>query len=440
MNRSFYNGISGVKLHQFGMDVWANNITNINTAGYKYKQPEFSNIFSQAISSQTNSPTINEVGLGGTKVASAPVLSMGTLQATDSKFDMAILGEGMFGVQDLAGNSFYTRNGAFSRDSDGNLVDSFGNYVMGQYANNISNGVITNENIGDIKLESASSKGQIILPNKLTLPAQQTTFVKMKGNLNSTPKYGFDENGQKVEVPNISMYRSILYTKDGSKNILDIKFTKQVPQGAVNVIWNAKATVKDSDGNILDTQDGVLTFDGTGAFLSSTLKSIKNDGIDVKLDFGTTYKDGVAFSGRDGLISYNSDVEGKEIVKDGHVAGNLTDYAVDSLGNIQAVFDNGKSVPIYKIMVFNFQNKQGLNQTSPIYYQETPNSGKAVLFRDNSGNVINQNITNHHLEMSNVSMSQAMTELIVMQKAFDASSKSITTSDQMIQNAINMKK
>ncbi len=440
MNRSFYNGIMGVKTHQFGMDVWANNITNINTAGYKYKNPEFSTLFSQALNYQINSPTVNEVGLGSTKVASAPIMSMGSLQKTDNQFDLAIAGKGMFGVQDHDGKYFYTRNGAFSRDGEGNLVDSFGNYVMGAFANNLSNGVITNEKIGDIKLTSANQKTKIVLPDKITLPAKETTFVKMKGNLNSTPKYKIDENGKKVEVANLSIYRTILYTKDGEQNTLEIKFTKQVPQGAVNVVWNAKATVKDSKGNILDSKEGVLTFDGTGAFLSSTLKSIKNDGVDVKLDFGTPYQEGVAYSGRDGLISYNSEVEGKEIIKDGHTAGSLTDYGIDNLGNIQAIFDNGRSVPIYKVMVFNFQNEQGLNQTSPIYFQESPNSGKAILLEDKNGNVINQNIISNHLEMSNLDMSTAMTELIVMQKAFDASSKSITTSDQMIQNAINMKK
>ncbi len=440
MNRSFYNGISGVKTHQFGMDVWANNITNINTAGYKYKNPEFSTIFSQSLNYQTNQPTVSDVGLGGMQLTSSAVMSSGSLQKTDGKYDMAISGKGMFGVKDLDGKFYYTRNGAFEKDGSGNLVDNFGNYVQGQFANNISNGVITNEKVGDIKLSNVDNRTDIVLPDKLTLPAEQTTFVKLKGNLNSTPKYKIDANGQKVEEANISKYRSILFTKSGEKNILDVKFTKQVPQGPTNVLWNAEATVKDTEGNILDTQNGVLTFDGTGAFLSSTLKSVKNDDINVSLDFGTPYKKGVAFSGRDGLYSYNSNVEGKEIVKDGHVAGNLTDYGMDSLGNIQAIFDNGRSVPIYKVMVFNFQNEQGLNQTSPIYFQETPNSGKAVLFRDKEGNVLNQSITNRHLEMSNVDMSTAMTELIVMQKAFDASSKSITTSDQMIQNAINMKK
>jgi len=440
MNSSFYNGVSGVKTHQFGMDVWANNITNINTAGYKYATPEFSTIFSQSINEQYGPASTNDNGLGSTKVASAIHMSMGSLVQTDSQFDMAIEGKGFFGIQDNGGNVYYTRNGAFSRDGQGNLVDTFGNYVLGQSANNIKNGVITDEDVGDIPLTSVDTKSKIVLPDELLLPAEQTTFVKMQGNLDSTPIYGLNENGENVEISNTEVYKSELFRKDGGKNYLEIVFKKRVPQGAVNIYWDATAKVTDEEGNVLSTKDGVLKFDGTGAFLSSTLDSIKSDGIDVKLDFGTPKNSSDTFSGRDGLVSYNSDVDGKMITKDGHVEGHLNNYGLDSMGNIQAIFDNGKSIPIYKIMVFNFQNEQGLNQTSPIYYQESPNSGKASLLKDNEGNPIQQSITNHHLEMSNVDMSTAMTELIVMQKAYEASAKSITTSDQMIQNAINMKK
>ena len=441
MNSSFYNGVSGVKTSQFGMDVWSNNITNINTAGYKYATPEFSTVFSQSFNEQYGASSTNDNGLGSKEVASAIHMSMGSLVQTDSQFDLAIEGKGFFGIQDNGGNVYYTRNGAFSRDGEGNLVDTFGNYVLGQSAYNISSdGIVTNEDVGDIQLNDVETREKINLPDKLTLPAKQTTYVKMQGNLDSTPIYTIDENGQKVEKANVEVYRSELFKNDGGKNFLEIVFTKQVPQQDVNIVWNATAKVTDEEGNVLSTEKGVLTFDGTGAFVSNTLDSIKSDGIDVKLDFGTPKNLSDPYSGRDGLVSYNSDIDGKKIIKDGHTLGSLTDYGVDSLGNIQAIFDNGKSVPIYKVMVFDFRNEQGLNQTSPIYFQESPNSGKPSFLKDKNGQTVQQNITNGHLEMSNVELSTAMTELIVMQKAYEASAKSITTSDQMIQNAINMKK
>ena len=440
MNTSFYNGISGVKTHQFGMDVWANNITNINTPGFKYSSAEFSTIFSQSFSNQYDIGSTNDRGLGSTKVSSAPQMTMGSLVQTDGQFDLAIRGKGFFGVKDGAENIYYTRNGSFSRDANGDLVDSFGSYVLGQSAGNISGDTITDEKIGDIKLSTVDSREKINLPDKLILPAQQTSFVKMQGNLNSTPQYSMDENGNKIEVPNVEVYRSELFRKDSGRNFLEIVFKKQVPQGPINVVWDATATVKDKNGNILSTENGTLTFDGTGAFVSSTLDSIESDGINVKLDFGTPVDLANNINGRDGLVSYNTEINEKIITKDGYVGGNLNNYSIDNFGNIEAVFDNGKSVPIYKVMVFDFINEQGLEQVSSTYYKESSNSGKVTLFKDTNGNNVNPFILNYHLEMSNVNMSTAMTELIVMQKAYEASAKSITTSDQMIQNAINMKK
>ena len=431
MNSSFYNGISGIKTHQFGMDVVANNITNINTTGYKATTSEFSTIFSTQLQNSFASASSDDIGLGSTSAATSFDMSGGSLIRTDGKFDLAIGGKGWFDIQDVGGDHYYTRNGAFNTDSVGNLVDTFGNYVMGQSANNIQNGIITNKDVGDIQLSSVNNRSPIVLPNELTLPPQRTTFVKMSGNLNSTPIYDFDTSGNKIEVSNTSVYRSILYKNDGEKNFVNVTFKKVVPQGPTDTIWNATAVVSDENNNELSSKTGQLTFDENGFLKSSTLTSIESDGSIVTLDFGKKTS---------GLVSYNSKVEGKAVSQDGYTYGNLKDYGIDILGNIEATFDNGKSVPIYKVMVVNFQNEMGLKQTSPIYFQQSPNSGEPIFLKDKKGVALQQNITNRHLEQSNVNLSQAMTELIVMQKAFDASSKSITTSDQMIQNAINMKR
>jgi flagellar hook protein FlgE len=432
MNSSFYNGISGVKTHQFGLDITANNITNINTAGYKNMTSEFSTIFSTQLQNSLGVSSSDDKGLGSTASATSIDMSTGSLIQTDSQFDMAIGGKGWFDIQDVGGSHYYTRNGSFSTDRDGNLVDTFGNYVMGQSANNISNGVITNEDVGDIELTAVENRSKIVLPNQLTLPPEQTTIVKMRGNLNSTPIYDIEPfTGNKIEVANKTSYRSILYRSDGGKNFLDISFQKIVPQGPTDILWNATAVVTNEGGEELSSQNGQFIFDTYGFFKNSTLNSVKSDGIDVSLDFG---------GGNSGLVSYNSEVENKSILANGYTSGSLKDYGIDSLGNIEAIFDNGKSIPVYKVIVVNFQNENGLKQTSPIYFQESPNSGSPFFLKDKDNQIVQQNIINRHLEQSNVDLSTAMTELIVMQKAFDASSKSITTSDQLIQNAINMKK
>ena len=114
---------------------------------------------------------------------------------------------------------------------------------------------------------------------------------------------------------------------------------------------------------------------------------------------------------------------------------------MDSSGNIIANFDNGKSSTIAKVAVYHFQNDQGLTSASSNLFEQSSNSGQAIFYTDKNGNAFNgSTIFNHRLEGSNVSFATALTELIVVQKAFSASSKGITTSDELLQNAINMKK
>ncbi len=441
MNQSFYNGIAGVKTHQFGLDVWANNIANINTIGFKYNIPEFSTIFERELLNKNSTPISNDIGVGSTKVSSVPNMSMGSLVSTDSKFDLAIAGKGWFGVKGVSDEKFFTRDGSFFKDKNGDLVDSRGNFVLGKSANNIKNNIITDDSIDDININSVADADKINLPENLEIPAKQTTFVKFKGNLDAKIQYSYDENGQIVEVPNIEVFRTIIYNKDGAKRYLDVIFTKEVPHSPVNVKWDAKVSIKDIKGNIITSKEGKFLFDGTGALVSHNLSYIENDGIKIKLDFGSFVNDTNFYSGRDGLTSYTkAQDDGKNIIRDGYSKGLLNDYAIDEKGNIQAIFTNGKSVPIYKLMIFNFKNDQGLERVTSKYYKETANSGKISLIRNKDGEVINPNIKNGYIETSNVDLQTAMTELIVMQKAFDANSKSITTSDQLIQNAINMKK
>jgi len=433
MNRSFYNGVLGVKTHQFGMDVWANNITNINTVGFKYSIPEFSTIFSQQLNNFD--PVSNDIGLGSIKMASSKQMKEGAFVKTDNKFDLAIQGRGFFGIKDFKGDILYTRNGVFNKDANGNLVDSSGNFVLGKFANNIKDGIIFDNQINDISLQDVNDATIINLPTDLTLKAKPTTTIKFQGNLDAFDE-SEDDGSKKVQK-----YQTQILDKDGNKNYLEVVFTK-VPTKDKSIVWNGVATLSDENGKVISTNSGVLEFDSTGAFLSSTLTDIKNANNEtIKLDFGTPKTKDNIFSGFDGLVSFLGDGgKNKNIITDGYKEGKLIDYGIDDIGNIQAIFDNGKSIPIYKIMVFNFQNEEGLSQVSSNYFEQTSNSGKAFLLKDNNGNVIDEKILSSSLEMSNVSMQEAMTELIVMQKAYEANAKSITTSDALLQNAINMKK
>jgi len=176
--------------------------------------------------------------------------------------------------------------------------------------------------------------------------------------------------------------------------------------------------------------------------VSNTIKPLSNQGVELNINFGTLYNPTISSSGFDGLTSMNNintKLTGEE--HNGYIAGELSDYVVGDNGYIYANFSNGKSTAIAKIPIFHFQNDQGLEKKGSNYFQNTSNSGQAFFYTDVNGNVIETSkIHSYMLESSNVELSTALTEMIVIQKAFEANAKSITTSDQMIQKAINMKK
>lgn len=137
MNRSLYSGVSGLKAHQTRMDVIGNNISNVNTYGFKASRVTFKDVYYQAVSSgsagSSSSGGTNPGAIGyGTQVGSVDLLmGQSSFTMTGSSMDMAIDGEGFFQVQDADGNKFFTRSGSITFDSAGNLVDSQGNFVLG---------------------------------------------------------------------------------------------------------------------------------------------------------------------------------------------------------------------------------------------------------------------------------------------------------------------
>lgn len=565
MNSSFYNGVSGVKTSQFYMDVVSNNISNVNTNGFKSSTPEVSSLFASVLVG-TNASYSNDVGLGSQSQTTALNLEQGNLETTDNTFDLALGSEGWFGVLGEDGNTYYTRAGSFSLDANGDLVDGSGNYLLATSGNNIATTTLDQETMDqfgqyydgtsyytgtayaispleDVALGSVGEQTKITLPDLLYYPPIATTEVSYGANLdpsvttdditldlnsadypatitasaletvslsggvsNTTAAYDPQEgdtvsltltdiNGDTItintkldanlawsisdydvsaldlsealevttatiqteqEVATEEHFSTTIVGPDGDKDILDMTFTKVVPQGSSGTQWNAEVNIYsfyetydpettydttqyyvDKSANkvyeIIDTQTGIVTFGGSGELLSSSIPSLNNGGTAMTLDLGTV-------GGYDGLISSSSIEKTNVSSYNGSVEGFLTDYGLDSNGNVIANFSNGKSSAIAKVAVYHFQNDQGLTSASSNLFASSSNSGDAFFYTDANGeSFLNTKIYSSTLEGSNVSLATALTELIIVQKAFDASAKSITTSDELLKNAINMK-
>ena len=239
------------------------------------------------------------------------------------------------------------------------------------------------------------------------------------------------------EVANQEKYATELLNADGTKNKLELTLTKRVPQGASGTVWDAVATVKDASGATISNSNGELNFDHEGRLVSTTLASVDSNGSQIKLDFGTPVAAGQIYSG----VTSTAQTKSISIAQDGVPEGILKDYHTNNSGNILAQFTNGQVRSVGKVALYHFQNEQGLAKMGDNIYSQSANSGAAFFYKDAGGkSIYGAQIASRTLEQSNVDLAQALTEIIVTQKAYDANAKSITTSNELLQRAIELKR
>ena len=210
MMRSLWSGVTGLQAHQIAMDVEGNNIANVNTVGFKYNRANFDDLIYQtsriATAPQNQHGGVNnmEVGLGTQINSTTRIFKQGSLQTTDKQTDIALQGDGFFMVSSDGGKTtYYTRNGDFSRDSEGNFVDNGGNIVQGWMRDEETGGIDPTRPIGDIKI-----------PVGLTVPARATTNIALKGNLDS----GNDVGNKKIPIYKLDQFHNWVDTNnDGIK-------------------------------------------------------------------------------------------------------------------------------------------------------------------------------------------------------------------------------
>ncbi len=404
---------------QSGIDVTANNLSNADAVGFKGNGIEFQSLFENAVSSSSKGPVNSTIGVGVGLQATPTILKEGAINNTDSGTDLAINGEGWFGLQGQ-GQTMYTRNGIFNFDASRDLVNADGYYVLGTLASNFdANNVLTSKQT-TTNLGAVGSQTSIKLPETLTYPAEPTTLVTFTGNL-----------GQADTVQTMG---ATMVDAQGNKNALSLTFTKTVPQPATGLSWDvtAKASSPATVGGtptIYDTQTGTMLFDTAGAQLSSTLGSINNNGTSVALDLGTGY---IGITSNDTPVTSSSSANGLP-------QGDLAGYKINQNAEVMATFTNGRQVSMAKIGVFHFANDQGLNNINGTNFLQSANSGKPLFYQDANGNNINgSTVMTNTLESSNVDPTAGLTDLIIYQRAYDAAAKLITTGDQMIQKALQM--
>ena len=282
MMRSLWSGVSGLQSHQVAMDVEGDNISNVNTPGYKYSRANFSDMLSQTAKPATapegelGGKNAMQVGLGTQIISTQQVFTQGSLQTTDIWSDMAIQGEGFFIISPDGGlTKYYTRNGAFTRDVLGNFVDSNGYIVQGWMRDEDTGTIDPTVPVTNINIEPG-----------LSMPAKPTTEIRYKGNLNigehigtqSAAIYSLDSNhgwfdsagnGNLTADKLFAPTRGASTENDTSKNSLYMDSKNQVrlrERGVdMGVVYDEKGdalNLRDGQGIWVSYADAKATFTG----------------------------------------------------------------------------------------------------------------------------------------------------------------------------------
>ena len=320
MTTSFYNGISGLKSFQTGIDVWGDNIANVNTPAFKKSVPEFETLFSNTIS---DSPVVSDVGLGSSRMSTAKDMSVGSIVNTDNPFDIALGGEGWLAVK-KNDKVFYTRNGAFTKDALGNLTNDEGAYLLVASADNIINN--NGENVIDTTVDTSSLLNKevapISLPENLIYPATATTEMTLDANLKDFKALPALSEKAKPDTDFTALY-------DNGGNYLNIK-------NGDSFIYSAGEDTEYSDGflrrelclgdDVKDGKDGNISFNINGVDISVDIPdgSTKEEIIDKIDEYlsteemqNTLSQNGIGYKTKEGGIEFYS--SGKLIItsKDG---------------------------------------------------------------------------------------------------------------------------
>lgn len=420
--RSMYSGVSGLRTHQVKMDVIGNNIANVNTLGYKKGQVTFQEVFSQVVRGAgapqggRGGTNPQQVGLGLMVSSINTVHTKGATQRTDNPTDLMIDGDGFFIVSDdpNAENTYFTRAGNFTLDRAGYLVTPDGFKVLG---------INENGELAPIKINRSE-----------TAPPSASTTIEFEGNLDSRAQDGdeyYTDTTIKDSLGN-SYKVTFKFTKTSNENEWEVDV-----DSVIDIASNEELTIT-SPANF------TISFDKSGKFDMDQTLTIQFSGGEAYFgpDEATNAIEVNFLQGNITQFANEYDAKGFDVPDDngqyGRSSGSLNGFSIDATGVITGSFTNGTKKSLGQIVLAKFDNPMGLQKIGNNFYENSPNSGDPQIGRPGSSGF--GSINPGTLEMSNVDLSMEFTEMITTQRGFQANSRVITTTDEMLQELVNMKR
>ncbi|HXC38024.1 MAG TPA: flagellar hook protein FlgE [Burkholderiales bacterium] len=406
---SFQQGLSGLNSAAKNLDVIGNNVANSNTVGFKQSTAQFSDVYANSLAGAGGL----QVGIGTQVNAVQQNFSQGNINTSTNPLDMAINGGGFFRVSH-GGAITYSRNGQFTLDKTGYIVNSEGERLTG-YPANAAGGIVTSTPI-DLQLSQAD-----IAP-KAT--ANAGIVCNLDGRASTLSASAFDMNDTSTYNTSTSLST---YDSLGNPHTLSLYFLKT----AANT-WSVYGA---QDGTAVGSGAlGAVTFTSTGAIdttattLPFTVSAAVGGGAASPLAYTLDFTGSTQFGSAFGVNQLN---------QDGYTSGHLSGFSVGSDGVIQGRYTNGQTRAQGQVVLATFTNPNGLQPLGGNNWGESPQSGAAVVGSPGTGSL--GLLQAGALEDSNVDLTAELVNMITAQRVYQANAQTIKTQDQVMQTLVNLR-
>ncbi|MEX5216251.1 MAG: flagellar hook protein FlgE [Nitrospira sp.] len=401
-----FTAVTGLNSYGNAMSVIGNNIANVGTIGFKSSRATFAELVSASLAAGAGS---DQIGLGVFMNDVQANFTQGSLTTTGKTFDLAIDGNGFYLLNDSAGAGFYSRDGQFKVNNQGQIVNAGGFLLQGYQAD--ANGNITNT-VDNITLTSNA------------VPPQITSTASIRANLDANataPTGAFN-----VSDPTTYNFSTGLpvYDSLGNAQQLRLYFVKTSTANTWNLYSQVGSAAAVAQTNLAFNASGALTSGGSQA-MSLVIPGGATTPQTVTVDFSNITQ----FGSPSGVIDQ---------VQNGFAAGTLDRISVDAQGKVVAQFTNGVTRALAQVVLNRFVNPEGLAKGGDNLFIESIESG-APLSGAATTNGLGK-VVSGAVEQSNVDLGKEFVDMIITQRAFQANSRAITTSDEMLQELVNLKR
>jgi len=429
MLTSLFAAISGMNANGTSLSVIGDNIANMNTVGFKGSRASFGDVLSGIAGGSL------QVGRGVFISDMSPIFTQGSFESTASALDLAIDGNGFFIVSE-DGARHYTRAGQFSLNKDGNIVNPDGLFLQGYLAD--ASGNITG-NIGNLQITSRQS------PANITSSADIAVNLKASDAVPSAA-FTLDGNGDTVnnDPANYNSSTTIsVYDSQGGDHQVTLYFVKTAANAwAVHYVHPTAADpsllVDAGTQSLTFNTGGALIDDISGTAISFDFGTSVTTPQAIKFNYGTGTGETPSGDGFDGTTQFASDFTVINIGQNGYSSGSLKNMAISEDGIITGVFTNGQTREIGQIALARFVAPASLTKLGRNLYAESFDSGlpiDGIAGTSGLGRVLSNN-----LELSNVDLAEEFVKMISAQRGFQANSRVITTTDELMQEIVNLKR